>query len=655
MTDRATTATATSPIVDSKNGSHGDVRNMTSPDLVHKTNTMKNTSSSTIHGGHGGSLVTSDEIGSGSTRSSIPAFSRAKTLYSVPYDTPGMRMSVSAVLAGSGRDSTYYRGSTTSPKITSSTIHQHHPISPPPTLPPPRPSHYDPTTTTRNMDNNTKEHDKSLTNEQLVRALTSVPPAASSSTNDKNKSTSIKNDTKAIGNALAAVAATVAQRTTSTPTSPSTSSSSAAPTPSNITNGPTSTATAVGAAIGNLAAILQANGVGSPQQQQNHSHLPHHHQQQAATQQSSPGSMTEKRRPSALQLTQMIDQAIRFGVRNQVHPQESNTVTVQGHTYDSSPYKLKGKSKEEEKIAQDQEKKKPPQSPPQKVVRNDKVWEKLQGLPERRLGSYIYSPGMLLPINESQLNGLIQVVIPARYLTFENPQMKRKALWGTDIYTDDSDIVPMIVHSGKYDMPFVEPDIDPRDPFFLALGASDMIFQEDPYNKKKKPSTTMNGGSNHHTIPDHDVKVTLRVVPTLKRYTGTIRHCISSRTWNGNHDGSSYWVENVEKIQRGDAQPIGRHGMKANMNKYAYERYLTVGPPAPVKRRWQQLDQEEQALSLSSLTPFKRLKSKTKKKVKVVSPPPVSTPPPSTPSEQPASPATSSRRRVRRAAAKNKR
>ena len=64
-----------------------------------------------------------------------------------------------------------------------------------------------------------------------------------------------------------------------------------------------------------------------------------------------------------------------------------------------------------------------------------------------KLGCYLYSPGTLLPIDESQLNGLIQVVIPARYLTYENPQIKQKAIWGTDIYTDDSDIV-----SSKYNV-----------------------------------------------------------------------------------------------------------------------------------------------------------------------------------------------------------
>ncbi|KAI8138789.1 histone deacetylation protein Rxt3-domain-containing protein [Fennellomyces sp. T-0311] len=236
-------------------------------------------------------------------------------------------------------------------------------------------------------------------------------------------------------------------------------------------------------------------------------------------------------------------------------------------------------------------------------------------------GSYLYSPGLLLPINESQLNSLVEVVIPARYLTYDNPQIKRKAVWGTDIYTDDSDIVPMIVHSGKYSMAFVEPDIDPRDPFFVALGA-----EMDDEDKSKRPSK--------YEIPDHDLKVTLRVMPTLKRYTGTIRHYIASRTWGGDHDGASYWVECVEKIDRGEAQPKGRQGIKANMMKYAYERYLTVGPPASVKRRYMREDAEEEP---SLVSVVRRSKSKTKKKVKVVSPPPAP---------------SASRRRVRRAAAK---
>ena len=111
----------------------------------------------------------------------------------------------------------------------------------------------------------------------------------------------------------------------------------------------------------------------------------------------------------------------------------------------------------------------------------------------------------------------------------------------------------MIVHSGKYEMTFVEPDIDPRDPFFLALGASDMMAHENPYyyhNRKKRSLSSLEGHNvNDNLIPEHDLKVTLRVMPTLRHYTGTIRNYIGSRTWNGDHDGASYWVENVEKIQ----------------------------------------------------------------------------------------------------------
>ncbi|KAI9489162.1 histone deacetylation protein Rxt3-domain-containing protein [Zychaea mexicana] len=636
----------------------------TSPDQPSRaatTSPVKDTSGPPSVTNGNGTVPNASSPGLGTTRSTIPAFSTSKTLYSAPYDTPGMRMSVSAVLAGSGRDSTFYRGVSFSPSprpATTATTSQQHPISPPASssslssLPPP--PNYDKSSMLKD--------DKALTNEQLVRALTSVPlsgsaggggntnKASSSPTSLSSSSATTDAKSQKIGNALAAVAATVAQRTPVPSSSSSSLSSSSLAIPSTTTPAPTTggssvagaggnqkssnsnstppTATAAAVtAIGNLAAnistLLQAttatNG-NQQQQQQQHHHSPqaHHHQQ---------SSTTERRRSSALQLTQMLDQAILLGVQNNSNKSPvQDTVTGQGHAYDASPLKLKGKpSGSKEEKAKEEIKRL------QRTVRSDKTWEKLQGLTERRLGSYLYSPGMLLPINESQLNGLVEVVIPARYLTYENPQVKRKAVWGTDIYTDDSDIVPIfkglwdytkalnqtfivIVHSGKYEMTFVEPDIDPRDPFFLALGAgaADVMMQGDYYkrngNKRLRPGETRDD-----VVPDHDLKVTLRVMPTLKRYTGTIRHYIASRTWSGNHDGASYWVEQVEKIQ---------------------------------------LDQEEEEPASPAPSAFKRSKSKPKKKVRVVSPPP--RPAAAAVAEQPASPApyTTSRRRARRTAAK---
>lgn len=130
-------------------------------------------------------------------------------------------------------------------------------------------------------------------------------------------------------------------------------------------------------------------------------------------------------------------------------------------------------------------------------------------------------------------------------------------------------------------------------------------------------------------------------MPALKHYTGTVQHHIGSRSWGGNHDGLSYWVEHVEKLKRGDAQPRGRHGIKANMNRYACERYRTLGYPNKVKEDQEQEEEEEEQVPVPQ---FKSAMVRKKKRVVSVSPSP-----PPTPTSQ-SVPSSHRRRPFRRAA-----
>ncbi|KAL0073429.1 hypothetical protein F4703DRAFT_1897787 [Phycomyces blakesleeanus] len=70
---------------------------------------------------------------------------------------------------------------------------------------------------------------------------------------------------------------------------------------------------------------------------------------------------------------------------------------------------------------------------------------------------------------------------------------------------------------------------------------------------------------------DHDLKVTLKVLPKLRSYASSIRHRIKSRSWGANHDGMSLYVTKVEKIKRGEARLGGRRSLKAGL--FAYEPY----------------------------------------------------------------------------------
>jgi hypothetical protein len=78
---------------------------------------------------------------------------------------------------------------------------------------------------------------------------------------------------------------------------------------------------------------------------------------------------------------------------------------------------------------------------PKLIIKSDLVWKSLEGKPEKSLGVFVYEPGVQLPVLEGQENATLEVRIPCWFLTYDNKMVKKRALWGTDIYTDDTDIV----------------------------------------------------------------------------------------------------------------------------------------------------------------------------------------------------------------------
>ena len=59
-------------------------------------------------------------------------------------------------------------------------------------------------------------------------------------------------------------------------------------------------------------------------------------------------------------------------------------------------------------------------------------------------------------------------------------------------------------------------------------------------------------------MPDHDLHVTLRVLPCLVKYQGSRRHGLLSRSWGSAHDGESFKIEKVEKVEKGSVARSGR-------------------------------------------------------------------------------------------------
>mmetsp|Transcript_2528 Transcript_2528/g.5261 ORF Transcript_2528/g.5261 Transcript_2528/m.5261 type:complete len:401 (-) Transcript_2528:375-1577(-) len=102
---------------------------------------------------------------------------------------------------------------------------------------------------------------------------------------------------------------------------------------------------------------------------------------------------------------------------------------------------------------------------------------------------------------------LVEVRIPAEYITNSNRQVRARQLWGTDVYTDDSDLVAVLMHTGFY-----LPAASPPPPAIVELRAF------------------------------------LRPLPPQDGYDSKARNSIRSRAWGAARNGCSFRVEQCKAI-----------------------------------------------------------------------------------------------------------
>ncbi|KAF9543488.1 hypothetical protein EC957_000849 [Mortierella hygrophila] len=190
---------------------------------------------------------------------------------------------------------------------------------------------------------------------------------------------------------------------------------------------------------------------------------------------------------------------------------------------------------------------------PRLIVKNDPSL-KMNGRPELFLGYYRYDPAVLLPAMQGKENSLLEVRVASTYLTYDNAKVKKREVWGTDIYTDDSDVVAMLIHAGYYIPP-----------------TNSHCTDEDSLHPTSQHHNFVSNPIKH-ICPGFDLAVTLRVMPKLIKYQGSIRHRIKSRTWSTGHDGVSFKIESIRKLGAGEALNKGRSQSKRRMKEYSQER-----------------------------------------------------------------------------------
>lgn len=170
-----------------------------------------------------------------------------------------------------------------------------------------------------------------------------------------------------------------------------------------------------------------------------------------------------------------------------------------------------------------------------------------------------------LPRFEGKENCTFTVRIPRFYLSdLEREEVtRRRALWGCDVYTDDSDPLAAAIHSGwvlgswgdDFDSSMLEPSNSGPGPTGKAtVNDVDGQLPADKLTLTCPPPTA--------TIPpkDKDLHLTCLVLPPLEKYTSKICHGIKSREWGNNHDGMSFRIEKVEWVDEGLNQGEERTG-----------------------------------------------------------------------------------------------
>lgn len=137
---------------------------------------------------------------------------------------------------------------------------------------------------------------------------------------------------------------------------------------------------------------------------------------------------------------------------------------------------------------------------PKLTIDSEKVFDEARQYPEINLGRWTYNPTQRLP-DRLVINGVMTVHIPRRFLVAENNSaLRRRRLWGTEIYTDDSDLAALLIHSTS-----------------------------------KLP-------------PTGDLEIIIRVMPRLWKYKSSMRNDLRSRGWLTKHDGLSLYIEKCSPV-----------------------------------------------------------------------------------------------------------
>ena len=214
---------------------------------------------------------------------------------------------------------------------------------------------------------------------------------------------------------------------------------------------------------------------------------------------------------------------------------------------------------------------------PKVVVNSKAVMDIVKDLPRSHLGSGLYETTVTKevaePYDEPLKFGYQSIVKPIpRFDGKENctytirvPRFHLRSLplqeichcrnlFGTEIYTDDSDPIAVAIHSGwirgawpeDVDLSSLEiPSLDQvgKTNQIPAANAAGFVTLNEPPKLPMAP------------LPNRDLHMTVLILPRLEEYASTLQHGLTSRSFKTKHDGMSFKIEKIAWVDEG---PGGR-------------------------------------------------------------------------------------------------
>ncbi|KAM0505882.1 hypothetical protein ACHAQF_002984 [Verticillium nonalfalfae] len=231
---------------------------------------------------------------------------------------------------------------------------------------------------------------------------------------------------------------------------------------------------------------------------------------------------------------------------------------------------------------------------PKTIVTSKEVLQSVASRPRHHLGDVVYEP-RLQPARQLQRqpsdvgfsstpvplpwklikdkeNCTMTIKVSRTHLTKEAREeiTYRRALWGTDVYTDDTDVVAACIHGGWIRGEWSNVDVN-----MLDLDRGILFQDKEPIpNKRRKDkerdeqarqeanmATYLDKAPNTGPVqvqPDRDMQVTILILPRLEKYSSTVRFGVKSREWGGTyggrksvHDGISFMITAIRWVDNG--------------------------------------------------------------------------------------------------------